>query len=82
MYKDFSPTEQNIADYIMEHTDKIGHQSISELAKELEIADSTIFQFTKKLGFSGFKDFKIAMLIQESNFILLYRIQIFIVSLL
>lgn len=67
MYKDFSPTEQNIADYIMEHTDKIGHQSISELAKELEIADSTIFQFTKKLGFSGFKDFKIAMLIQESD---------------
>lgn len=69
MYKDLSPTEQAIADYIVENMDKIGHQSISELANELEIADSTIFQFTKKLGFSGFKDFKIAMLIQESNFI-------------
>lgn len=68
MYEDLSPTEQSIADYIMENTDKIGHQSISELANELDIADSTIFQFTKKLGFSGFKDFKIAMLIQESDF--------------
>lgn len=67
LYKDMSPTEQSIADYIIENTNTIGHESISELANELDIADSTIFQFTKKLGFSGFKDFKIAMLIQENK---------------
>lgn len=69
LYKDLSPTEQIIADYVMENTESIGHGSISEMANELNIADSTIFQFTKKLGFSGFKDFKIAMLIQEGDFI-------------
>lgn len=67
MYKNFSPTEKLIADYILENIGKIGNKSITDLANELNIADSTIFQFTKKLGFSGYKDFKIAVLIQESD---------------
>lgn len=52
---------------MLENIGKIGDKSISDLAKELNIADSTIFQFTKKLGFNGYKDFKIAILIQENN---------------
>lgn len=67
MYNDFSLKEQTIADYILENPNKVGHSSISDLASELEIADSTFFQFTKKLGFNGFKDFKIAILIQEND---------------
>ncbi|WP_034551752.1 MurR/RpiR family transcriptional regulator [Carnobacterium funditum] len=67
MYNDFSPKEQAIADYILENPSKVAHSSISDLANELEIADSTFFQFTKKLGFNGFKNFKIAMLIQEND---------------
>lgn len=68
LYKDFSLKEQAIADYILENPSKVSHSSISDLSNELGIADSTFFQFTKKLGYNGFKDFKMAMLMQENDF--------------
>ena len=67
LYKDLSPKEQAIADYILENPSKVSHSSISDLANELGMADSTFFQFTKKLGYNGFKDFKMAMLMQEND---------------
>jgi DNA-binding MurR/RpiR family transcriptional regulator len=67
MYKHFSPKEQAIADYILENPNKVSHSSISDLSAELGIADSTFFQFTKTLGFNGFKDFKMALLKQEND---------------
>lgn len=67
LYKDLSPKEQVIADYILENPSKVSHSSISDLANELGMADSTFFQFTKKLGYNGFKDFKMAMLMQEND---------------
>lgn len=68
LYKDLSLKEQAIADYILENPSKVSHSSISDLSNELGIADSTFFQFTKKLGYNGFKDFKMAMLMQENVF--------------
>lgn len=68
LYKDLSLKEQTIADYILENPSKVSHSSISDLSNELGIADSTFFQFTKKLGYNGFKDFKMAMLMQENDF--------------
>ena len=67
MYKNLSQKEQAIADYILENPKKVSHSSISGIASELEVADSTIFQFTKKIGYNGFKDFKMAMLMQEND---------------
>lgn len=67
LYKDFSPKEQAIADYILENPVNVSHSSISDLANELGIADSTFFQFTKKLGYTGFKDFKMSLLMQEND---------------
>ena len=68
LYKDLSLKEQAIADYILENPSKVSHSSISDLSNELGIADSTFFQITKKLGYNGFKDFKMAMLMQENDF--------------
>ncbi|MGX7126324.1 MurR/RpiR family transcriptional regulator [Enterococcus viikkiensis] len=67
LYEDFSPKEQAIATYVLENPDKVAHSSISDLSIELGIADSTFFQFTKTLGYSGFKDFKLALLKQEND---------------
>ena len=66
LYKDLSPKEQAIADYILENPSKVSHSSISDLANELGMADST-FSIYKKLGYNGFKDFKMAMLMQEND---------------
>lgn len=67
LYKDLSLKEQAIASYVLENPSKVCHSSISDLSSDLGIADSTFFQFTKKLGYNGFKDFKMAMLMQESE---------------
>lgn len=65
IYKNLTPKEQKIADYILKEPQKVSHSSISDISSDLNIADSTFFQFTKKLGFSGFKDFKMALLTSD-----------------
>lgn len=67
LYNGLSPKEQNIADYILENPISVAHNSISDLSAELNIAGSTLFQFAKKLGYSGFKELKMAILIQENT---------------
>lgn len=55
----FSRTENEIFNYF----DKIGYEvankSLAELSNETGISESSIFNFVKKLGFSGFQDFRI-----------------------
>lgn len=68
LYNGLSSKEQNIADYILENPSAVAHNTISDLSTELNVAGSTLFQFAKKLGYSGFKELKMAILVQESNF--------------
>lgn len=66
-YQSLSPTEKKIADYILENPKKVSRSTINEIAQNLNIALSTFFQFTRKLGFSGFKEFKVALLTEEAD---------------
>lgn len=66
-YNNFSPKEKIIADYVLKNPDKISYRSISDLASSLGVANSTLFQFVKKLGYNGFTDFKMALLLQEKD---------------
>ena len=68
LYNGLSTKEQRIADYILENPNFVAHNSISDLSSELNIASSTLFQFAKKLGYSGFKELKMAILIHENTF--------------
>jgi len=68
LYNGLSSKEQNIADYILENPIFVAHNSMSDLSAKLNVAISTLFQFAKKLGYSGFKEFKMAILIEENNF--------------
>lgn len=64
MYTNLSEKEKKIADFILENPVVVGSNSINDLSETLEIAPSTIFQFTRKIGYQGFKDFKLALLTQ------------------
>lgn len=68
LYNGLSAKQQNIANYILKNPISVAQNSISDLSAELNVADSTLFQFAKMLGYSGFKEFKMAMLIEENNF--------------
>lgn len=64
-YRDMGAKDKIIADYVLNNIKKVSRSTISEISTELGLADSTFFQFTRKLGFDGFKDFKIALLTEE-----------------
>jgi len=60
-----SPKEKQIADYILKNLKLVSRSTISDISRSLGVADSTFYQFTKKLGYEGFKDFKINLLTEE-----------------
>lgn len=53
-----SATERRIAKFITENTKEASVMTISELAARLGVADSTVFKFTRKLGYRGYRDFR------------------------
>lgn len=64
-YRDLNSKEKQIADYILENIKLVSRSSISDISRNLGVADSTVYQFTKKLGYNGFKDFKVSLLTDE-----------------
>ncbi|PAD23017.1 RpiR family transcriptional regulator [Terribacillus saccharophilus] len=60
-YPRLSEKEKKIADFILEHPEKIVHQTISQVADQLEVADATVSRFCKRIGYKGFQALKIAL---------------------
>lgn len=56
-----SSHEKELADYIVNHAEKVIHMSIRELCNETYSSTSTVIRLCKKLGLSGFKEFKIKL---------------------
>lgn len=57
--KNFTEIEKNIADFILKEGEKICTLSIKDFAAQSFTSPSTIMRFCKKLGATGFSDFKI-----------------------
>jgi len=60
-YSTFRVKEKKIADYILDHPEKIIHSTISQVADNLDVAEATVFRFCKKIGFKGYQAMKIAL---------------------
>lgn len=58
-YNTLRTSEKKIADYILNHPDTIIYSSITTLAKEVSVSETSVIRFCKSLGFNGFQDFKI-----------------------
>lgn len=56
-----SKKEKLVADYILAHPGEVIHQSITELADCVGVAESTIFRLCKRIGFDGYQGFKISL---------------------
>jgi len=54
----FSTSEKSIADYLLRKRLEIDRYSIRTLSKAIYTSPATIIRFCKKLGFSGFEEFK------------------------
>jgi DNA-binding MurR/RpiR family transcriptional regulator len=56
-----SPSEQRVALCVLERPRKAVQSSITELARECEVSESTVVRFCKRLGLDGYKEFRIAV---------------------
>lgn len=59
IYPEMTDSEKQIADFILGNPERIYNLNIQLLAKILKISSPTVFRFAQKLGFKGFKDFKV-----------------------
>lgn len=66
-YDRLSYSEKVFVDYIVVSREEAVHSSIATLSAKLGIAQSTIVEATKKLGFDGWKEFKISLAAEHVN---------------
>lgn len=60
LYDSMGKSEKKIAEWVLLHPNEILSISISELAEKSQSSEATIVRFSRRLGFSGFQDFKIS----------------------
>lgn len=63
--KSLSNNELNVLKYVYEHSDEVLDMSIQTLATQTSYSSATILRFCKKLGYSGFAEFKYALRAEE-----------------
>ncbi|WP_195987363.1 MurR/RpiR family transcriptional regulator [Clostridium sp. D53t1_180928_C8] len=56
-----SKSDKQIIEYIRDNAEKIIYMTISESAKKTNTGEATVTRFAKKMGFSGFQDFKVTL---------------------
>ncbi|CZQ89640.1 sugar isomerase (sis) [Trichococcus palustris] len=58
----FTDTEERIADYILANLDDVPDMVIQQLAENTFTSHSAIIRLSQKLGFSGYRSFKVALI--------------------
>lgn len=64
---DFTDTEKRIADFILENQSLMPNTTIQHLAKRAYSSHSAVIRLTKKLGYSGYRDFRVALIQEIQN---------------
>lgn len=64
MMQSFTYSENEIAQYILDHIEEVATANITNLAEKTKTSEASINRFSKKLGYKGFNHLKIA-LVQE-----------------
>lgn len=60
-FPSLTKSEQKVAQYVLANPDSIEEMAIQELAKKASIGESTIIRFVRKVGYTGYQDFKLAL---------------------
>lgn len=59
--KDFTSTEQALADYVLEHPDEVAEMSIASLSAATHTSNAAVVRFCKRLGIDGYRSFRIEL---------------------
>jgi DNA-binding MurR/RpiR family transcriptional regulator len=55
-FEDFSRSQKDVAQYIVDHLDEAAFQTAEELARRASTSSSTVVRFSQALGFEGFPE--------------------------
>ena len=66
IYNTMTESEKKIAEYLFNNSSEVYKFSASQLATITETSAASVVRFSRKLGFKGFQEFKIALAKDES----------------
>src|SRR5436309_886644 len=55
-FDEFSRSQKDVAQYIVDHLDEAAFQTAEELARRASTSSSTVVRFSQALGFEGFPE--------------------------
>ena len=61
--RNLNQSERELFEHVVKNMDEVKNWSIQKFASEWLVSTSTIFRFTRKLGFSGYADFINSLLV-------------------
>ena len=57
----FKPSERMIAEFVLQNSERVVQMSISELARDVEVGESTVMRFCRALDYKGYQEFKLRL---------------------
>lgn len=61
IYDSLTKAEKKVADVVLDKADEIIYDSITELAEKCNVGETTIIRFCRKIGLSGYQEFKLLL---------------------
>lgn len=61
MQSSFTPTENEISQFVIKNRDFVMTSTISDIAEKVGTSEASVNRFVRKIGFRGFNNFKIAL---------------------
>ncbi len=62
VYNILSPSEKKVADFVLSNGYSISTMSLNKLSIEIRLSEPTIIRFVKKIGFTGYSEFKMNLM--------------------
>ncbi len=63
----YTDTDRKIALFLLERQPEVLSMSVDELARNTEVSSAAIVRFAKKIGYSGFREMKIALAMEHTK---------------
>jgi DNA-binding MurR/RpiR family transcriptional regulator len=57
----FKPSERMIAEFVLRKPERVVQMSISELARDVEVGESTVMRFCRAIDYKGYQEFKLRL---------------------
>lgn len=67
VYASLRPSEQRVADHVLNHPEECTRCIISELAEQVGVSQPTVVRFVQAMGFDGYRSFKYCLLRDRSG---------------